>query len=81
MKNVQMSLAKGFFRTFPQNKKKCEVGLALGVGTAPRVEPIHAGCSAGGLRRVGAAQGRQLWQALLLEQTYFPYCLEAAAWR
>ena len=47
---------KGVFRTFP-TKKKREVGLALGVGTAPRVEPIHAGCSAGGLRRVGAAQG------------------------
>ena len=28
----------GFFRF----EKKCEVGLALGVGTAPRVEPIHA---------------------------------------
>ena len=39
---------KGGFRTFPQNQKKCEVGLALGVGTAPRVEPIHAGCSAEG---------------------------------
>ena len=50
-------LGEGFFRTFPQNIKKCEVGFALGVGTAPRVEPIHAGCSAGGLRRVGAAQG------------------------
>ena len=60
---------KGFFRTCPQNKKKCEVGLALGVGTALRVEPINAGCSAGGLRRVGAAQRRELWQALLLEQT------------
>ena len=31
----------GFFRTFPKNKKKCEVGFALGVGTTPRVEPIH----------------------------------------
>ena len=30
-----------FFRTFTV-RKKCEVGLALGVGTAPRVEPIHA---------------------------------------
>ena len=47
MKNAQMSLAKGFFALFP-HLKKCEVGLALGVGTAPRVEPIHAGCSAGG---------------------------------
>ena len=28
------------FRTFPR-RKKCEVGSALGVGTAPRVEPIH----------------------------------------
>ena len=32
----------GVFRTFPRSKKKCEVGLALGVGTASRVEPIHA---------------------------------------
>ena len=31
----------GFFALFPV-RKKCEVGLALGVGTAPRVEPIHA---------------------------------------
>ena len=30
---------------------------------------------------MGAAQGRELWQALLLEQTHFQYCLEAAAWR
>ena len=30
------------FRTFHRSKKKREVGLALGVGTAPRVEPIHA---------------------------------------
>ena len=29
------------FQTFPR-RKKCEVGFALGVGTAPRVEPIHA---------------------------------------
>ena len=39
---------EGVFRTFPQNKKKCGVGLALGVETSPRVEPIHAGCSAEG---------------------------------
>ena len=51
-------------------KKKCEVGFARGVGTAPRVEPIHAGCPAGGLRRVGAAQGEARWQDVLLEQTY-----------
>ena len=40
----------GVFRTFPKNKK-CEVGFALGVGIAPRVEPIHpvssAPCSSG----------------------------------
>ena len=47
---------KGFFALFPKIKK-CEGHFAPGVGTAPRVEPIHAGCSAGGLRRVGAAQG------------------------
>ena len=38
-----------FFALFPKIKK-CEGGFALGVGTAPRVEPIHAGCSAAGLR-------------------------------
>ena len=59
---------EGFFRTFPQNLKKCEVCFALGDGTASRVEPTHAGCSAGGLRRVGAAQGTPRWQDLLLEQ-------------
>ena len=36
------------FRTFPRGKKKCALGLALGVRTASRVEPIHAGGSAGG---------------------------------
>ena len=50
MKSAQMNLAKAFFALFLKIKK-CEVGLALGVGTAPRVEPIHAGSSAGGLRR------------------------------
>ena len=45
---TRMNLVKGFFRTFPRPKKKCEVCFALGVGTTPRVEPIHAGCSAGG---------------------------------
>ena len=34
-------ILQGFFALFPFGKK-CEVGLALGVGTAPRVEPIHA---------------------------------------
>ena len=38
---------QGVFSTFPRGKKKCAVGLALGVGTAPRVELIHAGGSAG----------------------------------
>ena len=71
---------EGVFRTFPQNKKKCEGGFALGVGTAPRVEPIHAGCSAGGLRRVGAAQGWRRWQVLLLEQTHSSDCLEGTSW-
>ena len=41
---LQMGLEKGIFALFPK-LKKCEVGLALGVGTAPRVEPIHAGSS------------------------------------
>ena len=31
----------GFFALFTV-RKKCEVGLELGVGTAPRVEPLHA---------------------------------------
>ena len=60
---------EGVFRTFPRIKKNCEGCFALGVGTAPRVEPIHSGCSAGGLRRVGAAQGTPCWQDFLLEQT------------
>ena len=34
----------GFFALFPvpPDQKKSEVGFALGVGSAPRVEPIHA---------------------------------------
>ena len=39
---------EGVFRTFPRIKKKSEVGFALGVGTAPRVEPIHAERSSNG---------------------------------
>ena len=39
---------KGGFSHFSPKSKKCEVGLALGVGTALRVEPIHASCSAEG---------------------------------
>ena len=35
---------KGFLALFPGGKK-CEHWSALGVGTAPRVEPIHAGSS------------------------------------
>ena len=42
-----MNLVKGFFTLVPEGKK-CALGSALGVGTAHRVEPIHAGCSAGG---------------------------------
>ena len=80
LKNALMSLVKGFFALFTKIKKKCEGGFALGVGTAPRVEPIHAGCSAGGLRRVGAAQGWRRWQVLLLEQTHSSDCLEGTSW-
>ena len=47
---------KGVFRTFPRGKK-CDVGSALGVGTAPRVEPIHAGGSAGGFLRGRSPSG------------------------
>ena len=39
---------QGVFRTFPRGEKRCALGSALGVGTAPRVEPIHAVGSAGG---------------------------------
>ena len=38
---MRMRILQGFFALFPV-RKKCEVGLALGVGTAPRVKPIHA---------------------------------------
>ena len=69
MKNAQMSLAKGFFALFP-NIKKCEGHFALGVGTASAPQLIHGGGSAGGLRRVGAAQGEARWHDVLLEQTY-----------
>ena len=60
---------KGFFRTFPQIKK-CEGCSALGVGTASALQLMDGGGSAGGLRRVGAAQGEARWQDVLLEQTY-----------
>ena len=47
-----------FFALFPKIKK-CEVGSALGVGTAPRVEPIHAArlCRAHGSRGGCASVG------------------------
>ena len=61
---------KGFFRTFPQIKKKCEGCSALGVGTASALQLMDGGGSAGGLRRVGEAQGEARWQDVLLEQTY-----------
>ena len=54
-------LWKGFFALFPK-LKKCEVGLALGVGTAPRDEPIHAGSSCG--RVVGGGASGQVPAAL-----------------
>ena len=38
---MQMRILQGFSH-FSPFEKKCEVGLALGVGTASRVEPIHA---------------------------------------
>ena len=41
---------KGVFRTFPQNKKKCEGCSALGVGTASALQLMDGGGSAGGLR-------------------------------
>ena len=54
---------KGFFSHFSPTYKKCEVGLhTRGHGSAPRVEPIHAGGRAQLARifsRVGAAQGTQ----------------------
>ena len=45
-----MSLVKGFSALFPK-LKKCQVGFAPAVGTAPRVEPIHAGSSCGSMGR------------------------------
>ena len=41
---LRMRILHGFSH-FSPFEKKCEVGLALGVGTAPRVEPIHAASS------------------------------------
>ena len=35
---------QGDFRTFPQNKKKCDSTSALGVGTTSALEPMDAGC-------------------------------------
>ena len=74
-----------FFAFFPNFLKKCEVGSALESEGARQCQPIHAGCSAGGralagLHRVGAAQGRQRWQDLLLEQTHSSDCLEGSSW-
>ena len=69
LKNALASLVKGFFALFSSPKS-----AKLASHSSPRVpasvEPIHAGCSAGGLRRVGEAQGTPRWQDLLLEQTY-----------
>ena len=73
-----------FFALFPE-LKKCEAGFALESESARQCQPIHAGCSAGGralagFRRVGAAQGRQSWQDVLLEQTHSSDCLEGSSW-
>ena len=68
MKNAQMSLAKGFSHF--STKQKCEGCSALGVGTASALQLMDGGGSAGGLCRVGAAQGETRWQDVLLEQTY-----------
>ena len=46
LNNALIILVKGFFALFPVQKKRCELGFALGVGTAPRVEPIHASLNA-----------------------------------
>ena len=46
-----MSLVKVFFLALFPHEKECDVGLALGVGTGPRVEPIHPGSSCGHLGR------------------------------
>ena len=56
---------EGVFRTFPR-----EGGFAPGVGTASAPQLMDCSGSAGGLRRVGAAQGEARWQDVLLEQTY-----------
>ena len=61
---------KGVFRTFPQNKKVRRLGPHSGSEVLPESRTIHAGCSAGGFRRVGAAQGETRWQDVLLERTY-----------
>ena len=49
---------KGYFALLPEGKK-CALGLALGVGTAHRVEPIHAGGSAGGFLHGSTKQPNQ----------------------
>ena len=46
LKNALMSLVKVFSRTFPRNRKKCEVGFALESEGARQCQPIHAGSSA-----------------------------------
>ena len=55
--SLPVTANQGVFRTFPELKKKSEVGLALGVGTAPRVEPIHAERSSNGSERPALEPG------------------------
>ena len=43
--NTEMGRFKGFFRTFPQNKKKCDTTSALEVGIASALKPMDAGSS------------------------------------
>ena len=71
---------EGVFRTFPHIKKKRDVGLALGVGTAPRVEPIHTCCSCGhlGRWRRGLDPHRLRAWALLEEVAVRPRSVAAA---
>ena len=67
---------EGFFRTFPRPKKKCEIGFALGVGTAPRVSP-----SSQAARLEDSVEWVQLWERFAGKTYYWNRRTNSTVWQ
>ena len=71
---------EGVFRTFPQNKKSAKLASHSGSALLPESSPSTPAAQLEDSVEWVLLKDDNSWQALLLEQTYFQYCLEAAAW-